>query len=103
VLVNALDRVSVQLKLTDKGRWEVDPFGTQLGERHRQFAGTVESLEHPQLRGISERHLAEASCAAYRDVASDLSLDLAAESAQRGSTAWSGATGRPYAIAAFPA
>jgi hypothetical protein len=42
-VIDALDRVSVQLELGYDGGWEVNPAGAQLGERDGLVAGLVQS------------------------------------------------------------
>jgi hypothetical protein len=56
VVVDALDRVSVQLELGDDGGWEVNPAGVKLGKSDRLVAGLAQALEQPLLLGVSERH-----------------------------------------------
>ena len=50
-LTDALDHVSVRLKLRNDGRGERDPGGMQLGERERLVACLT------QLRTSSSRHI----------------------------------------------
>jgi hypothetical protein len=38
MVIDALDRVSVQLELGDDGGWEVNPGGVQLGKSDRLVA-----------------------------------------------------------------
>ena len=55
VVINALDRVSVQLELGDDGGREVNPAGVQLRKSDRLAGGVVQSLQQPLLLGVSER------------------------------------------------
>jgi hypothetical protein len=56
VVINALDRVSVQLELGDDGGREVNPAGVQLRKSDRLAVGVVQSLQQPLLLGVSVRH-----------------------------------------------
>jgi hypothetical protein len=56
VVIDALDRVAVQLELGDGGGWEVNPAGMQLGESDRLVAGLAQSLQQPLLLDVSGRH-----------------------------------------------
>jgi hypothetical protein len=56
VVVDALDRVPVQLKLGHDGCWEVNPAGVQFGESDGLVAGLAQALEQPLLLGVSKRH-----------------------------------------------
>jgi hypothetical protein len=56
VVVDALDRVSVQLELGDDGGWEVDPAGVEVRKSDRLVAGLAQSLQQPLLLGVSARH-----------------------------------------------
>ncbi len=56
VVMDALDRVSVQLELADDGGWEADPAGVKLGKSDRLVAGLAQALQQPLLLGVSERH-----------------------------------------------
>jgi hypothetical protein len=55
VVIDALDRVSVQLELADDGGREVNPAGVQLGKSDRLVTGLAQALQQPLLR-VSERH-----------------------------------------------
>jgi hypothetical protein len=56
VVMDALDRVSVQLEFAqDPGR-EVNPAGAQLGKSDRLVAGAAQSLKRALLLAVSERH-----------------------------------------------
>ncbi len=55
VVIDALDDVSVQLKLGDDGGWEVNPARVKLVKSDRLVADSVQSLEQPPLLGVSER------------------------------------------------
>jgi len=44
VVIDALNRVSVQLELADDGGREVNPGGVQLGKGERLVAGLAQSL-----------------------------------------------------------
>jgi len=56
VVIDALDRVSVQLELADDGGWEVNPASVQLGKSDRLVAGLAQALQQPLLLSVSERH-----------------------------------------------
>ena len=56
VVMDALDRVSVELEFAQDGGGEVDPAGAQVGKRDRLVAGAAQSLKHPLLLAVSERH-----------------------------------------------
>ena len=56
LVIDALDRVSVQLKLAHDGGREVNPARAQLGKSDRLVAGSAQSLKHSLLLAISERH-----------------------------------------------
>ena len=56
VVMDALDRVSVELEFAQDGGGEVNPAGAQLGKGDRLVAGAAQSLEHPLLLAVSERH-----------------------------------------------
>jgi hypothetical protein len=56
LVIDALDRVPVQLKLADDRGREINPNGTQLGKRDRPIARAAQSLKHSPLLGIGERH-----------------------------------------------
>ena len=56
MLVDPLDRLPVELKLADDHGGKVNLTGAQLAERHRLRARAPQSLEHPQLLGLNERH-----------------------------------------------
>jgi hypothetical protein len=56
VVIDALDRVSVQLELAHDGGREVNPVRAQLGKSDRLVAGSAQSLKHSLLLGINERH-----------------------------------------------
>ena len=53
VLIDALDRVSVQLELADDGGREVNPSGVQLGKSDRLLAGLAQALQQPLLLSVS--------------------------------------------------
>jgi hypothetical protein len=59
VVIDALDRVSVQLELAHDDGGEVNPAGVQLGKIDRLLAGLAQSLEQLLLLVVSERHLAD--------------------------------------------
>jgi hypothetical protein len=56
VVIDALDRVSVELELGDDGGWEVDPAGMELRKSDRLVAGLEQSLQQPLLLGVGARH-----------------------------------------------
>jgi len=56
VVIDALDRVSVQLELGDDGGWEVNPAGMELRKSDRLVAGLAQSLQQPLLLGVGARH-----------------------------------------------
>jgi hypothetical protein len=56
VVIDALDRVSVELELADDGGWEVNPAGVQLGKSDGLLAGLAQSLSQPLLLSVSEHH-----------------------------------------------
>jgi hypothetical protein len=56
VLIDALDRVSVQLELADDGGREVNPASVQLGKRDRLLACLAQALQQPLLLSVSECH-----------------------------------------------
>jgi hypothetical protein len=53
VIIDALDRVSVQIELAHDGGREVNPAGVQLSEGDRLRAGLAQPVEQPLLLGIS--------------------------------------------------
>jgi hypothetical protein len=56
VVIDTLDRVSVQLELADDGGWEVNPGGVQLGKATGWWPAWSKSLQQLLLLGVSERH-----------------------------------------------
>jgi hypothetical protein len=56
VVIDALDDVSVQLKLGDDGGWEVNPARVKFVKSDRLVAGSAQSLKQPLLLGVSGRH-----------------------------------------------
>ncbi|MGZ6589744.1 MAG: hypothetical protein ACXVHX_36470 [Solirubrobacteraceae bacterium] len=56
MLIEALDRVPVELKLAEDDGRKVNPTAAQLAERHWLLTSASQSLKHPQLLGFSERH-----------------------------------------------
>ena len=56
VVIDALDRVSVQLELTDDGGREVNPTFVQLGKSDRLVAGLVQAFQQQLLLSVSEGH-----------------------------------------------
>ena len=56
VVIDALDRVSVQLELADDGGREVNPASVQLGKRDRLVAGLAQALQQLLLLSVSGRH-----------------------------------------------
>jgi hypothetical protein len=56
VVIDALDRVSVELELGDDGGWEVNPAGMELGRSDRLVAGLAQSLQQPLLLGVGACH-----------------------------------------------
>jgi hypothetical protein len=56
VVIDAVDRVSVQLELGDDGGWEVNPAGMELGKSDRLVAGLAQSLQRPLLLGVGACH-----------------------------------------------
>jgi hypothetical protein len=56
VVIDALDRVSVQLELGYDGGYEVDPAGMQLRKSDRLVASPAQSLQQSLLLGVSARH-----------------------------------------------
>ncbi len=56
VVIDALDRVSVQLELADDGGWEANPARVKLGKSDRLLVGLAQALQQPLLLGVSECH-----------------------------------------------
>ena len=56
VVIDALDRVSVQLELADDCGREGNPASVQLGKSDRLVAGLAQALQQPLLLSVSERH-----------------------------------------------
>jgi hypothetical protein len=56
VVIDALDRVSVQLELGDDGGWEVNPAGMQVRKSDRLVTGLAQSLQQSLLLGVRARH-----------------------------------------------
>ncbi|HMD56595.1 MAG TPA: hypothetical protein VKG82_03895 [Solirubrobacteraceae bacterium] len=56
MVIDTVDRVSVQLELAHNGGREINPTGVQLGKSDRPIAGPAQSLKHSLLLGVSERH-----------------------------------------------
>jgi hypothetical protein len=56
VVIDALDRVPVQLELSDNGGWEVNPAGMQLRKSDRLVTGLAQSLQQQLLLGVRARH-----------------------------------------------
>jgi hypothetical protein len=56
VVIDALDRASVQFELADDGGREVNPGGVQRGKGDRLVAGPAQVLQQPLLLSVSERH-----------------------------------------------
>ena len=53
VLIDALNRVSVQFKLADDGGREVNPASAQLVKSDRLLAGLAQALQHLLLLSVS--------------------------------------------------
>ena len=56
VVIDALDRVPVQLELGHDGGWKVNPAGVQLDKPDGLVAGLAQALEQPLLLGVRKRH-----------------------------------------------
>jgi hypothetical protein len=79
VVLDALDRVSVQLELGHDGGREVNPAGAKLGKRDRLLAGLAQPLEQPQLLGVSGRHRSDSRLSADQGRLGRLVAGLAAQ------------------------
>jgi hypothetical protein len=55
LVIDALDRVPVHLKLAHDSGWKVNPVRAKLTKGHRLF-GLAQALEQPLLLGVSKRH-----------------------------------------------
>ena len=53
VLIDALNRVSVQFKLADDGGREINPASAQLVKSDRLLAGLAQALQHLLLLSVS--------------------------------------------------
>jgi hypothetical protein len=56
LLIDALNRVSVQFKLADDGRWEVNPASAQLVKCDRVLASLAQALQHLLLLSVGQCH-----------------------------------------------
>jgi hypothetical protein len=56
LLTDALDRVSVQLKLGDDGGREINPAGVQVSKRDRLIARFAQRVQQSPLLRVKQNH-----------------------------------------------